>query len=74
MLYAGDGARRDARSAFEVFRRDAGERNAPDLVAGRFPGLPRHAQHGTFAGPGMADHDGEIGPLGDTRQRACLLA
>ena len=57
MLQAGDGARRNARSAFEIFRRDAGQRHAPDLVAGRFPGLPRHAQHRALSRSGMADHD-----------------
>jgi len=40
MLQAGDGARRDARSAFEIFRGDAGQRYAPDLVARCFP-MPR---------------------------------
>ena len=59
MLHAGDGARRDARSAFEIFRRDAGQRHAPDLVARRFPGLPRHAQHRALSGAGMADHDAQ---------------
>ena len=57
MLHAGDGARRDARSAFEIFRRDAGQRHAPDLVARRFPCLPRHAQHRALARSGIADHD-----------------
>src|SRR5438105_2064719 len=36
MLQAGNGARRYVRSAFEIFRRDARERHASDLVAGRF--------------------------------------
>ena len=57
MLHAGDGARRDARSALEVFRRNAGQRHAPNLVARRFPGLPRHAQHRALARSGIADHD-----------------
>jgi hypothetical protein len=63
MLHAGDGARRDARSAFEVFRRDAGKCCAPDLVARRFPDLPRHAQHRALARSGMADHDPKIAPI-----------
>ena len=74
MLHAGDGARRDARSAFEVFRRNAGQRHAPDLVARRFPGLPRHAQHRALSRSGMADHDAEIAPVRDMRQRVGLLA
>ena len=74
MLHAGDGARRDARSAFEVFRRDAGQCRAPDLVARRFPGLPRHAQHRALARSGMADHDPKIAPVRDMRQRVGLLA
>ena len=74
MLHAGDGARRDARSAFEIFRRNAGQRHAPNLVACRFPGLPRHAQHRALARAGMADHDAEIAPVRDMRQRVGLLA
>ena len=74
MLHAGDGARRNARSAFEVFRRDAGQRHAPDLIARRFPGLPRHAQHRALSRSGMADHDAKIAPVRDMRQRVGLLA
>lgn len=41
MLQAGDGARSDARSAFQILGGDAGQRGAPDLVTGRLPSLPR---------------------------------
>ena len=74
MLQTGDGARRDARSAFEILGRDAGERRAPDLVARRFPGLPRHAQHRALPRSGIADHDAEIAPVRDMRQRLGLLS
>ena len=57
VFHAGDGARRDARSAFEIFGGDAGKRHAPDLVARRFPGFARHAQHRALPRPGIADHD-----------------
>jgi hypothetical protein len=50
---ADDGARRDARSALEVFRRDAGQRHAPDLVACHFLGLPRPQQR-ALSRPGIA--------------------
>jgi hypothetical protein len=74
MLHAGNGARRDTRSAFEIFRRDAGQRDTPDLIAGRFPSLSRHTQHGALSRSGMADHDPEIVPVRDMRQRVSLLA
>ena len=74
MFQAGDGAGRDARSAFEVFRRDAGQRHAPDLITRRFPCLPRHAQHRALARSGIADHDAKIAPVRDMRQRVGLLA
>ena len=73
MLQTGEGARRDARSAFEVFGRDAGQRRAPDLVARRLPGLPRHAQHRAFPRTGITDHDAEIAPVRDMRERLGLL-
>ena len=57
MFKAGDGAGRDARSGFEILGRNAGQRRAPDLITGRFPCFPRHAQHRAFASSGMADHD-----------------
>jgi hypothetical protein len=74
MLHAGDGARRYARSAFEIFCRNAGQRHAPDRVTGRFPSLARHAQHRTLARSGVADHDRKIAPVRDMRQCAGLLA
>ena len=74
MLHAGDGARRNARSASEILGGDTGQRYAPDLVARRFPGLPRHAQHRALSRSGMADHDAEIAPVRDMRQRVDLLA
>ena len=57
VFQARDGARRDARSALEILRRDAGERRAADPVARRLPGLARHAQHRALPRPGMADDD-----------------
>ena len=48
--------------------------DAPDLVARRFPCLPRHAQHRALAGSGMADDDPKIAPIRDMRQRVGLLA
>ena len=74
MLQAGDGARGDARSALEIFRRDAGKCCAPDLVARRLPCLPRHAQHRALARSGMADHDAQIVTIRDMRNRVGLLA
>ena len=74
VLHAGDGARRDARSAFQILGRDAGQRHAPDLVARRFPGFARHAQHRALSRPGIADDDAEIAPVRDMRQRLGLLA
>src|SRR6516225_6451059 len=74
MLNAGDGAGGYTRSAFEIFRRDAGQRYAPDLIARGFPDLPRHAQHRIFARPGMADHERKIASVRDMRQRVGLLA
>ncbi len=74
MLQAGNGARRNARSAFEVFRRNTGQRHAPDLVACCLPGLPRHPQHRALSRPGMADNDTEIAPVRDMRQCLGLLA
>src|SRR3546814_4357518 len=35
MLQAGDGARSDARSAFEILGRDARQRGADDMIAGQ---------------------------------------
>ena len=74
MFQTGDGARRDARSAFEILRRDAGKRRAPDLVARRFPGFARHAQHRALPRSGITDHDAEIAPVRDMRQRVGLLS
>ena len=74
MLHAGDGAGGYARSAFEVFRRNAGQRDASDPIARRFPCLPRHAQHGALSRSSIADHNAEIAPIGDMRQRASLFA
>src|SRR6185312_6894101 len=74
MLHARNGARRDARSAFEVLRRNAGQRYAPHLVACRFPGIPRHAQHRAFSRSGLADHDAHVAPVRDMRQGVGLLA
>ena len=74
MLQAGDRARRDARSAFEVFRGNAGQRHAPDLVARRFPSLPRHPQHRALSRPGVPDHDTEIASVREMPQRIGLLA
>ena len=73
MLQAGNRARRNARSAFEVFRGNAGQCHAPDLVAGCLPGLPRHPQHRALSRPGMADHDAETASIRDMRQRLRLL-
>ena len=73
MFQAGDGARRDARSAFQILGRDAGQRHAPDLVARRFPGFARHAQHRALSRPGIADHDAKIAPVRDMRKRLGLL-
>src|SRR6516164_1341706 len=74
MLHAGNGARVYARSAFEVFGGNAGQRNASNLIACRFPGLSRHAQHRALAGPCMADQDAQIAPIRDMGQRIGLLA
>ena len=54
--------------------RDAGQRHAPDLVARRFPGFARHAQHRALSRPGITDDDAEIAPVRDMRQRLGLLA
>ena len=58
----------------KVLGRDAGQRHAPDLVARRFPGFARHAQHRALSRPGIADDDAEIAPVRDMRQRLGLLA
>jgi hypothetical protein len=73
MFKAGDGAGRDARSAFQILGRNAGQRRAPDLITGCFPCLPRHAQHGALSRPGMAYDDAQIAPVRDMRQRVGLL-
>ncbi len=52
VFHAGDGARRDARSAFEILGGDAGQRHTPDLVTRRFPGFARHTQHRALSCPG----------------------
>ncbi|CAA0093321.1 Uncharacterised protein [Starkeya nomas] len=74
MFHAGDGTGRYARSAFEIFRGDAGQRHAPDLVARRLPSLARHPQHRALSRPGIADDDTQAAPVRDMRQRLGLLA
>ena len=73
MFHAGDGARRNARSAFQILGGDAGQRHAPDLVARRFPGFARHAQHRALSRPGITDDDAQIAPVRDMRKRVGLL-
>jgi hypothetical protein len=34
----------------------------------------RHAQHGALSRSSIADHNAEIAPIGDMRQRASLFA
>ena len=60
MLQAGDGPRLDARPRLQVLRRDAGERRAAHVPAGRLPRLPRHPQHRRLARARVADRHGEI--------------
>jgi hypothetical protein len=74
MFHAGDGARRNARSAFQILGGDAGQGNAAHLVARRLPCLARHAQHGALSRPGIADDNAKIAPVRDMRQRVGLLA
>jgi len=73
MLEARNGARGDARVRLEVLGGDAGEGNPANLEACLFPRLSGHAQHGRFAGPGMADDDTETVPIGDMDQGVFLL-
>lgn len=73
MFQAGDGARGDARSALQILRRDAGQRDAAHLQAGRLPGLARDTQHGALPRPGITDDNAEIARAGDVRQRVGLL-
>jgi hypothetical protein len=74
MFHAGDGAGCDARSAFQILGRDAGQGNAANLVACRFPCLARNAQHGALSRSGIADDNAKIAPVRDMRQRIGLLA
>src|SRR3546814_8589923 len=73
MLQAGDGARSDARSAFEILGRDARQRGADDMIAGPFPSIARNTQHGRFAGAGIAHHDCQIALARYVAQRGLLL-
>jgi len=61
----------DVTSGVTYFGGDAGKGDAPDLVASS---LPRHAQHRAFLRSGMADHDPQIAPVRDMRQRVGLLS
>jgi hypothetical protein len=74
MFHAGDGAGRNARSAFQILGRDAGQGNAANLVARRLPCLARNAEHGALSRPGIADDNAKIAPVRDMRQRVGLLA
>jgi len=74
MFHAGDGARRNARSTLQILGSDARQGNTAHFVACRFPCLARHAEHGALSRPGIADHNAEIAPVRDIRQRVGLLA
>lgn len=74
MFQAGDGARRDARPALQILRRDAGQRDAANLQARRLPGLTRDTEHGALTRPGITDDNAEIARASDVRQRVGLLA
>ena len=57
----------------EIFRRDAGQSEASDAVAGGLPGIARNPEHRRFAGAGVADDDAEIPCFGDMLERIALL-
>ena len=73
VLHAGNGAGGDSGAAFEVLGGDAGEGQPAHLIAGFFPGVPRNAQHGGLAGPGIADHDSEVVAFRDMGKGGTLL-
>lgn len=74
VFHAGDGARGDARIAFEIFRRDAGQGSAAHLIARRLPCLARHAEYGALSRSSITDDDAKITTVRDMRQCLGLLA
>jgi hypothetical protein len=73
VFHAGNGAGRNARSAFQILGGDTGQGNATDLVACRFPCLSRHAKHGALSRPGITDDNAKVASVRDMRQRVGLL-
>src|SRR3546814_973840 len=69
-----DRAGLDAGTALKPLGRDAGQGRAAHLIAGALPFVARHAQHGRFAGAGIADDDCQVVLAGDMRQGVLLLA
>ena len=74
MFEAGDGTRLDARSAFQILRRDPGQRRTADLIALALPCLAGNAQHRRLAGAGIADDRRQTVPPGDMVEGVALLA
>src|SRR3546814_10365692 len=68
IFHARDRAGLDAGTALKPLGRDAGQGRAAHLIAGALPFVARHAQHGRFAGAGIADDDCQVVLAGDMRQ------
>jgi len=73
MFKAGDGARGNAGSSFEVLGSNAREREALDTITGLLPGLASNTEQSGLARSGIADDRSDISALGDVPEGEFLF-
>src|SRR3546814_19747622 len=73
IFHAGDRARGDTGTALTPLGRDPRQGRTAHLIARPLPFVARNAQHGRFAGAGIADDNCQVVLAGDMRARVLLL-